>query len=170
MDGNDNILGTCFKSEANQDPKLIHREVGGVLYDRKNRVLLQQRSFKKTVNPGLWTNSWAGHVTHGSTPEETAHRELKEELGFDTVLKFVRKDKEEQPNETHFNYIYLGPYNNQPIVIDQSEVAQTRFLSKDDFEKALKTGEITMNFSLIKIKEFWDGKFDSQKIRRQSPR
>lgn len=76
VDENDNVVGEVLKSEAHKNPRLIHRVIGGILFDDNNRVLLQKRSYLKGSDPGVWITSWAGHVGKGCSPEDAAHREL----------------------------------------------------------------------------------------------
>lgn len=160
VDENDTVIGTVLKSEANQNPKLIHREVGGILYDNKNRVLLQQRSLKKKTNPGVWTNSWCGHVPREETPEQAAYRELKEELGLDVKLDFIAKRLTKRPEETHYTYLYLGLYTGEPIYPNQDEVAKVRFFSEAEFTLFRKENDIPENFALKEVFNFWAGEFD----------
>src|SRR3989338_2914532 len=131
---NDNVIGEVLMNQANRDPNLIHRESGVLLFDGRRKLLLQQRSFKKTVSPGVWEVSAAGHVTKGLTPIEAAHKELKEELGFDTALKFVERHKIKQPNETHFTYFYLGKYAGQEIITNKDEVETACLFSQQEFD------------------------------------
>ncbi|MGH8543009.1 MAG: NUDIX domain-containing protein [Gammaproteobacteria bacterium] len=56
-----------------------------MVFDSKQRLFLQKRSWIKQCLPGLWDSSAAGHLCTGETYERCAHRELCEELG-------VRKD------------------------------------------------------------------------------
>jgi isopentenyldiphosphate isomerase len=107
VDESDRVIGTVRKGEANRNPSLRHREVA-VLIHRDDRLLWQQRSWAKTVMPGVWDVACAGHVRAGASPEQTAHRELSEELGFDTRLVFVQRRLVELADETHFAYVYWG--------------------------------------------------------------
>lgn len=50
-------------------------------YDQEIQVLLQKRSRNKDSYPGCYDTSSAGHIPAGSGYEESALRELKEELG-----------------------------------------------------------------------------------------
>lgn len=45
------------------------------------RILILKRSEKSRTNPGRWSGV-AGEVEDGSTPEETAYKEIEEETGF----------------------------------------------------------------------------------------
>lgn len=44
VDENDEVIGKVGKSEANSDLKLIHREIGVLIYDGRKRVLFNKRS------------------------------------------------------------------------------------------------------------------------------
>ncbi|MCA9392005.1 NUDIX domain-containing protein [candidate division WWE3 bacterium] len=138
VDENDQVIGEVERSVANSDPKYIHREVGILIHDAKGRVLVQRRSFKKKTDPGVWIMSVAGHVKSGVSPEQTAHEELREELGFDTDLKFIEKSLEKHSNETIFAYMYVGLYNGEPIIFDEDETEAVMFLDKDEFSRLCK--------------------------------
>ena len=87
----DEVIGEVWKSVAHKDPTKIHREVAIVVFNNKSEVLLQQRSFKKSHDPGEWKLTAAGHVGKGEDPKDAAIRELEEELGLKTTLKYFGK-------------------------------------------------------------------------------
>ncbi|MBI2464519.1 NUDIX domain-containing protein [Candidatus Shapirobacteria bacterium] len=130
----DEVIGEVLKSKANSDPKLIHREILVYIFDDENRMLMQQRSFNKKVYPGVWAESCAGHVGKGEDPENAAHRELVEELGFDTKLFFFVKRILRYSNETHISYCYLGVYSGQEIKFQKEEVEGVRFTREDEVD------------------------------------
>jgi len=154
VDENDNVIGTAKKGMANSDPKLIHREIAIILVNKNGEVLLQQRSHKKKVFPGVWTTSCGGHVFRGASPEETAHRELQEELGFDTELTFFKKFLRKEPNETHFSYWFWGTYEDEKITIEPEEVEGVDWANEEKLEQLIKDEKIT-KVSGEMIKEFW---------------
>lgn len=134
----DQIIGKDKKAIVNSNPNLIHREIVIFLYDKNDNLLFQQRSPKKIVQPLYWSASVAGHIPTGLSPLEGAHRELIEELGFDTDLELQAKELVKLENETHFAYCYLGEYNGDKIVLEPEEVEQVKFISQKeylDFEK-----------------------------------
>jgi 8-oxo-dGTP pyrophosphatase MutT (NUDIX family) len=140
VDDKDQVIGQIVREKANSNPKFTHREVGVLIFDQDKRVLLQKRSQYKTVFPGLWSIT-AGHILSGDEPLLTAHSELKEELGFDTKLTYLKKELHRYDHETHFMYYYLGRYNGEKIVLEQAEVEKTQFFSKNDLEELLKSNQ-----------------------------
>lgn len=154
VDGNDQIIGEVRRGEAIKDPKLIHREVAVIIYDDQGRILLQQRSRKKVDNPLYWTISCAGWVTKGNDPLDEAHRELQEELGFDTKLEFFKKIFRSN-FKSEFYYCFKGKYGGQKIVANKDEVEQFSFFSKEKFREMVESKENIGPTSKELIEEFW---------------
>lgn len=155
VDESDEIIGEVLKSVANSHPSKIHREILVCIFDDKNRMLMQQRSFKKKVYPGYWAESCAGHVAKGENPEESAHRELMEELGFDTPLTFMEKRLLRFLNETHFAYCFLGKYNGEEIIIQKDEIEEVKFVEKADLEKVVKMDDEVTRNEVKWMKKIW---------------
>jgi isopentenyl-diphosphate delta-isomerase len=132
VDENDNVIGIITKARANNNTQTIHREIRIILYDEQGRILLQQRSPKKKVYPGVWAEACQGHVPCGMSYEEATHKELQEELGFDTDLEYLGKTLIEFPNERHFAAWFIGVYRGEKIKLEKEEVVCIRFVGKDD--------------------------------------
>jgi len=153
---NDEVIGEVWKSEANSNPKLIHREILIYVFDDQNRMLMQQRSFNKKVYPGQWAETCAGHIGKGEDPEKAAYRELFEELGLKIKLKFIKKRLINQKNETHFAFCYVGRYDGSKIIIDKNEVEQAKFVAKDKFEELFRAGgDEFIEGEIEWMKEIW---------------
>lgn len=90
VDENDNVLGS--KERELLDDNDCWRIIRIWLVNDNDEVLLARRSLKKKIKPGLWAESVAGTVEYGDSYEETAHRELEEELGITgLVLEGLKK-------------------------------------------------------------------------------
>ncbi|MFA4826977.1 MAG: NUDIX domain-containing protein [Candidatus Shapirobacteria bacterium] len=152
---NDEVIGEVWRSEANSNPKAIHREISILIHDNQEKLLLQQRSKTKKIKPGYWTNACAGHVLKDQSPEETAHKELTEELGFNTELKFIKKDFEQLKNETRFDYCYLGEYNDKKFILQEEEVERVKFFDRDEYLKLENTGKVDST-SMKWIRGYWE--------------
>ncbi|KKT67379.1 MAG: Nudix hydrolase 3 [Candidatus Woesebacteria bacterium GW2011_GWC2_45_9] len=161
VDRNDRVIGKLWKSVAHKNPELIHREVAIIIYNDKGKVLFQKRSKSKKVNPGIWTESAAGHVPKGMKPIDAAHMELLEELGFETKLKFFGKTLAHMPSETHFTYWFVGEFpKGAKIKLQKDEVERVSFLSPQKLKKLIESGETydpqgTAGQPKDMVKEFW---------------
>ena len=96
VDEDDHVVGTARKLDTDRDPSLVHREVA-ILVHRGGELLWQLRSAEKTVMPLTWDVACAGHVRAGEAPAAAAHRELREELGFDVELVAVGRRRVRKP-------------------------------------------------------------------------
>ena len=90
VDKNDRISGYASRAEVHGN-NLRHRAVHILIFNQIGDLYLQQRSRWKDRHPSKWNSSAAGHVTAGESYNETARRELKEELGVDVPLKRIFK-------------------------------------------------------------------------------
>ncbi len=89
VDANDGVVGQATRDEINER-RLRHRIVHVLLYQPDGRLVLQQRSARKSYLPLVWTTSAGGYVQAGESYLEGAMRELEEELGLRVPLAFVR--------------------------------------------------------------------------------
>ena len=154
VDEKDEVIGEVRKGVANNDPSQIHREIEVVLYNDKNEVLIQQRSFKKKVHPGMWALGCAGHVPKGMSPVDAAHMELKEELGFDVKLRYVEKRLDRIPTEARFVYTFVGEYDGSDFALEEEEVEQVGWLSEEDFDEFIRENKMTEG-SKTTMRRFW---------------
>jgi 16S rRNA (adenine1518-N6/adenine1519-N6)-dimethyltransferase len=60
---------------------LLHRAIHVFVFNKRKELFLQKRSRLKDKHPGVWDSSAAGHLNAGEGYQETAVRELEEELG-----------------------------------------------------------------------------------------
>lgn len=160
VDENDKVIGQMTKKEIHDGNKIRHREVGILIYDSSGNLLLQQRSRKKQKFASEWTISVTGHVLSGQTPEEAAHTELMEELGFDTKLKYVKKRLFDYDNHSSFGYIYTGVspkhINMSP---DRDELERASFFTREKTLEMIKGGQIGP-LSALTIQNYLTGKYD----------
>ena len=148
----DEVIGTVWKSEAHKDPSKIHREVAVLLFDKKGRVLIQQRSYQKEFHPGKWMVAVAGHIRFHEKPIDAANRETQEELGLKLDLKYYGKEFDRSKNETRFFWVYYAILEgNEKIKIDKDETEVFRWISFKDVSNYDLTWR--SRNSIIKMKE-----------------
>ena len=88
VDENDEVQGYAARAKVHGN-NLRHRAVHILIFNPAGEVYLQQRSRRKDRHPLKWDSSAAGHVTAGENYDETARRELKEELGVEVPLERI---------------------------------------------------------------------------------
>lgn len=114
---------------------------------------MQQRSFTKDTNPGKWDISVAGHVSAGQTPLEASVREINEEVGIsieDKDLKYILTYKKESNVREDYKdkqifdcYIAkVKEINMNNIILQESEVADAKIVTKEEFQEMIETGNM----------------------------
>ena len=104
-------------------------------------------------HPDLWDISAAGHTSEGEHPDETAVRELHEEIGikvdFRELKKIeVRKVSMNIPEKNYYNnefdhiYLYKFDYDISKLKLQETEVSHIKFMPIDKFESEIKDSEL----------------------------
>jgi len=159
VDADDNVIGQLTKKEIHAGDKIRHREIGILIYDSNGNLLLQQRSRKKHLFASEWTITVTGHVLSGQTPEQAAHIELQEELGFDTDLKFAERRSFDFDNHAAFGYIFIGEIPKQIMVSpDANELERASFFTRQKALEMISNGNIG-SMSAQTIQNFLSGKY-----------
>jgi 16S rRNA (adenine1518-N6/adenine1519-N6)-dimethyltransferase len=125
VDKNDRILRYAKRSEVHGN-NFRHRAVHILIFDQAGEVYLQQRSRWKDRHPLKWDSSAAGHVAGGENYDDTAPRELKEELGVTVALQKVSKVPASQHTDQEFIWLYRGLASDD-LVPNKSEIEQGAF-------------------------------------------
>jgi 16S rRNA (adenine1518-N6/adenine1519-N6)-dimethyltransferase len=126
VDENDRIQRYASRSEVHGN-NLCHRAVHVLIFNQAGETYLQQRSRSKDRHPLKWDSSAAGHVTAGETYDETARRELKEELGVALSLERISKLAASPHTDQEFIWLYRGVASGD-LVPDKSEIKTGVFL------------------------------------------
>src|SRR6266508_2810891 len=125
VDKNDRILRYAQRSDVHGN-NLRHRAVHILIFDQAGEVYLQQRSRWKDRHPLKWDSSAAGHVAGEESYDETARRELEEELGINVPLEKLLKLPASAGTEQEFVCLYQGEIRGKPIV-NRSEIETGAF-------------------------------------------
>ena len=117
-------------------------------------VLLQKRSREKESFPGMYDVSSAGHIPAGSTPQESAIREMQEEIGIAAApdeLRFagsfrcsyeaVFHGQIFRDNEIRYAYVYQEPVSINDLTLQKSEVDEVRWFPLSAIEEDLQRRE-----------------------------
>ncbi|PKV51750.1 isopentenyldiphosphate isomerase [Aquimarina sp. MAR_2010_214] len=136
-----------LKSEAHR-LGLYHGSVHIWFFTNQGEIVLQKRADDKDTYPGLWDISVAGHIGAGETPEDSAIREIKEEIGLSVTkdgLKFIGTyvaKKTPQPDlfDNEFHHIYLSrlDVSIKTLTLQKEEVSDITLIPIDNFQDILQ--------------------------------
>src|SRR4030095_5302026 len=107
VDKNDRILRDASRSQVHAN-NLLHRAVHILIFNPAGEVYLQQRSRWEDRHTLKWDSSAAGHVGATESYDETARRELKEELGIGVPLRKISKLSASERTDQEFIWLYRG--------------------------------------------------------------
>lgn len=161
----DNVIGPMSKIHAHQGPGSFHRAFSLLVFDSKNRLLLQQRSVDKVTFPGVWANTCCSHPLHEPSELDEANamgvkraavRKMEQELGvspqqidtkdmvFMTKMRYAARMNEEWI-ERELDHIIVMQADIE-VNPNPNEVADTRWVTQEELEEMLladgKDGEV----------------------------
>lgn len=150
----DETIGYMPKLEAHQKG-VLHRAFSVLIFNSQKQLLLQQRAIGKYHTPGKWTNTCCSHPYQNETPEEGAHRRLKEEMGMDAELKFLFKFQYKAPfdnelTEHEIDHVFIGFTDDLPS-INTDEVNDFKYMHLNDIREdiAINPDGYTAWFKII---------------------
>jgi isopentenyl-diphosphate delta-isomerase type 1 len=136
VDKNDKVIGYRPKEEFHNS-ELIHRSSHLFLFNSKGELLVQKRSKKKKIYPGLLDISVSGSVLKGETYEQTMEREQKEELNisvpFKKLFKFSHFDKYDKAFKMAFTAKYNGEFK-----LKKDEVEKVFWMDLEELKKMIE--------------------------------
>lgn len=108
---NDEVLRQATRDEVHREG-LLHRAVHIFVFNKNKELFLQKRSRLKDKHPGVWDSSAAGHINAGQDYQETAVRELDEELGVkDAELQEIAKIKPSENTGWEHIRLYIARHD-----------------------------------------------------------
>ena len=144
---------------------LWHRSIVVAIVNENNQILMQQRSYKKEKNAGMWDISVAGHISSGQDSLAAASREINEEvainLGFNVDIKefrymfSFRKEQfiKEDFIERQFYDLFILRKNGlkiENIKVQESEVEQVKFVNISELNQMIENNEIVERDAVYK--------------------
>ena len=95
-------------------PRAVHHAFSIFVFDEADRPLLQRRATGKCHSGGPWSNVLRPSETRESLPG-AAHRRLREEMGFDCLLR------------VEFGFVYRAPLDRGLVEHESDHVVVGRF-------------------------------------------
>ncbi len=151
VDENDKVIKTVEKEQIYLK-QLLHRICHVLIFNSQGKLLLQKRSSSVSYLPGYWSTSVGGHVDAGETPEQAAIREMKEELGINKKIKFVKKylwDSTDEIGLRKFLYIYRFNFDDG-FTIDKKAISKIEFFSINKIKEIIRNND-KMHPELVSI-------------------
>ncbi len=87
VDAANQVTGQASRAEMRAG-RLIHRACYILVFNRLDELFVQKRTASKDIYPGFYDVAAGGVVLAGESYEESAERELGEELGISAPLTF----------------------------------------------------------------------------------
>lgn len=123
-------------------PGDFHLVVHICIFNKKGQLLIQRRQPFKEGFPGRWDVTVGGSAVAGDTSSRAAEREVAEEIGLTINLQGI------QP---HFSinfpegfddfYLLRQEVDISQLKLQESEVAEVRWASKEEVEEMLADGQ-----------------------------
>ena len=126
---------------------LFHSTVHVWIFTEEGNILIQKRSKKKELNPGVWDVSVAGHIKFNENIKKAAKRETLEETGINIntndLLKIgVYRSINIHPTaiDKEFFHTYILKIDKNSIDLDykNNEVDDLKFISIEEMESLIK--------------------------------
>jgi isopentenyl-diphosphate delta-isomerase len=125
------------------------------LFNRYNKLLIQQIAFLRDRHPGQWGSSIAGYLFAGESYEAAAQRRLREELGvLQDGLRLYGKTVMMDKGCKKFISLFLGSAEG-PFRYDRSHVQGVEFMSIPEIVLAHRNGERIFTGTFLHVLEFY---------------
>ena len=146
VDDNNNVIGSISRQDAHNNPSKFYRTIMVLVKNQNDEILIQKRSSTKDLYPNCWDLSVGGHVSYGNTYEETAVRELHEELGINTTKKDLILRGEvlvSLPNSNEFfNVFEYTLKETDHINLNTTEINSIKWLNLESLKKSIENNEL----------------------------
>lgn len=148
VDRHNRVIGTAPRRVMRQE-NLIHRASYILVFNSSGEIFIQRRSMSKDIYPGYWDLAAGGVVLANESYQESAIRELEEELGISGV-----------PLSYHFDYFFKDTGNRVwggiftcchqgPFKLQEEEIDEGRFVGVDEIAVINRSAPFTPDGLLI---------------------
>lgn len=127
VDENDAKIGTATRAEMRRQ-NLIHRASYILVFNSSGAVFVQKRTKTKDIYPSYYDIAAGGVVQADETYEESAKRELQEELGISGTLTFLFENYYADGNNKVWGHVFSCLHEG-PFVLQKEEVESGEFMN-----------------------------------------
>lgn len=148
VDGQNQAIGAVTRKIMRLQ-RLIHRASYILVFNTQGELFIQKRSQTKDIYPGYWDLAAGGVVLDGESYEESAKRELREELGISGVrLRPLFDQYFEDAGNRVWGRIFACT-SNGPFSLQKEEIDYGRFISLGEIEALNQAEPVTPDGMLL---------------------
>jgi len=127
VDRQDRVVGAAPRHLMRSE-RLIHRASYILVFNDQGDLFIQKRTIDKDVYPGYWEVAAGGVVLAGENYEQSAAREIAEELGLTDVALHYRFQHYYEDQEIRVWGAVFTCQHNGPFHLQRSEIEEGRFV------------------------------------------
>lgn len=133
----DEIIG--HKERGTLKREDIYRVSALWVKNSKGDILLAQRKFTKSHDPGKWGPAVAGTIDEGETYEQNVIKEAEEEIGLKNITPTPGPKRRISDEYNYFCQWFTLTIDKPAgdFVIQEEEVEQAKWFSRDELKKEL---------------------------------
>lgn len=134
----DKIIGR--KERGTLIPSDIYRVSALWVKNSQGDILLAQRKFTKSHDPGKWGPAVAGTVDEGETYEQNIIKEAEEEIGLKDIKPILGPKVRMTGEYNYFDQWYTLTIDKpaEDFTIQEEEVEQVKWFTRAELEKELR--------------------------------
>ena len=142
LNANGDCIGkTALRGKCSLKPGEYHLVVHIWIVSSKGDILIQRRSENKKLMPGEWAAT-GGAAISGEDSYTAANRELYEELGIPSNKHTLKKLARIRRHNSLLDIWFINTdIDCNKLRLQQDEVAEARWVSRDEFEQMIKHGK-----------------------------
>lgn len=136
VDSHDKVIGRTTRGEIHRKG-LMHRAVHILVFNSDGEIYVQRRSGTKDRHPLKLDSSAAGHVDPGESYEQTAVRELEEELGIASQVEQVLRVAACEQTDNEHVMLFKVETDSEPAP-NPDEVQWGGFMSPEELSELME--------------------------------
>lgn len=135
VDENDEVIE--FRDRDDINTNSIYRVSSLWVTDTDGRILLAQRAFNKSHDPGKWGPAVAGTIEGDETYEENIIKEAKEEIGLKDIKPITGRKTRRTTKWNYFvqEFLLTLPAGFNDFKLQEDEVAAVRWFTEEELRK-----------------------------------